>query len=258
MTYDICSCLILLLLQIQLLTSQNRYCKEAVKSVKIVESCPSSKTEWDRAADIKNCGKKAPEQKCASVEKFKYHCVINGRRNKLMEVCAPTRIIFGHCVEFNVRGGVIQDQRSAPCNQTFLKCASIYSSSDAYKYPDCYKLVTISEVRSSTKEEPTSTIRTTTNKQLSLIPVVIAVAVLLLVLISIVAAVFIQFRKRRQCVRKTIDESKGAILDKDDSKRDQTSEVQKIKNEEELNAKLHSCGVYQWVTFPLTFVQTNT
>lgn len=86
----------------QLLTSQNIYCKEAVKSVKIVESCPSSKTEWDRAADIKNCGKIAPEQKCASFEKFKYHCVINGRRNKLMEVCAPTRIIFGIFYFYNV------------------------------------------------------------------------------------------------------------------------------------------------------------
>lgn len=42
-------------------------------------------------------------------------------------------MIIGYCVEFNVRGGVIQDQRSAPCNQTFPKCDDIYSSSDAYK-----------------------------------------------------------------------------------------------------------------------------
>lgn len=42
-------------------------------------------------------------------------------------------LFLGHCVEFNVRGGAIQDQRSAPCNQTFPKCATIYKSSDAYK-----------------------------------------------------------------------------------------------------------------------------
>lgn len=40
---------------------------------------------------------------------------------------------LGHCVEFNVGGGVIQDQRSAKCNDTFPKCESIYNSVDAYK-----------------------------------------------------------------------------------------------------------------------------
>lgn len=42
-------------------------------------------------------------------------------------------LLLGHCVEFNVHGGVIQDQRSARCNQTFPKCENIYQSSDAYK-----------------------------------------------------------------------------------------------------------------------------
>lgn len=42
-------------------------------------------------------------------------------------------VFVGHCVEFNVRGGVIQDQITAPCNKTFPMCSSIYSSSDAYK-----------------------------------------------------------------------------------------------------------------------------
>lgn len=40
---------------------------------------------------------------------------------------------LGHCVEFNVGGGVIQDQRSAKCDDTFPKCESIYNSVDAYK-----------------------------------------------------------------------------------------------------------------------------
>lgn len=62
-----------------------------------------------------------------------------------MEVCAPPRIIFKHCVEFNVRGGVIQDHLSAPCSATFPKCDEYYFSSDAYKYPDCYTLVSKSK-----------------------------------------------------------------------------------------------------------------
>lgn len=71
------------------------YCKDAVDSVEIVTSCPTSKREWDIAARKKNCERIASRQKCDSVEKFKYHCVINGFRNEMVEVCAPSRIIFG-------------------------------------------------------------------------------------------------------------------------------------------------------------------
>lgn len=42
-------------------------------------------------------------------------------------------LFLGHCVEFNFRGGVIQDQISAPCNKKFPKCDIIYNSTDAYK-----------------------------------------------------------------------------------------------------------------------------
>lgn len=79
----------------QLLKSQNMYCQEAVDSVKIVTSCPTSKTEWDAAAKRKNCNIIAQHQNCVSGQNFKYHCVINGLRNNLIEVCAPARIIFG-------------------------------------------------------------------------------------------------------------------------------------------------------------------
>lgn len=41
--------------------------------------------------------------------------------------------ISGHCVEFNVPGGVIQDQRSASCKEPFPRCANIYNSWEAYK-----------------------------------------------------------------------------------------------------------------------------
>lgn len=74
---------------------RGRYCQEAVNSVQIVESCPTSKTEWDAAARKKNCSRIALQQDCSPVEQFQYHCVINGYRNETLEVCAPTRIIFG-------------------------------------------------------------------------------------------------------------------------------------------------------------------
>lgn len=137
-------------LQIQLVKSEIRYCPEAVASAEIVSSCPDSKEAWDIAALRKNCSGMAAQQKCTTVEKFKYHCVINGFRNKFVEVCAPKRIIFGHCVEFNAGGGVIQDQMSAPCNNSFPTCDDIYHSTEAYKYPDCYTLVSGGDFKSST------------------------------------------------------------------------------------------------------------
>lgn len=182
--------LALVLLQNQMCVLGNRYCKDAVDSVEIVTTCPTSKTEWEIAAYKKNCESIASRQKCDSVERFKYHCVINGFGNKLVEVCAPSRIIFGHCSEFNVHGGVIQDQRSTPCNDMFPKCDSIYNSSDAYKYPDCYKLVTNGEVSSTTlKYTTTSSIftRITSDKPGSVYTwIIIAAVPLVLILISII------------------------------------------------------------------------
>lgn len=75
--------------------SESRYCPEAVASVKTVASCPTSISEWNFAARKKNCSELAQRQHCSTVEKFVYHCVINGYRNETLEVCAPLRIIFG-------------------------------------------------------------------------------------------------------------------------------------------------------------------
>lgn len=80
--------------------SENRYCQQAVDSVKIVPSCPTSKKEWDKAAQEKNCIRIAFMQSCSSVEQFEYHCVMNGYRNETLEVCAPSRIIFGKVLIF--------------------------------------------------------------------------------------------------------------------------------------------------------------
>lgn len=98
MTVYICAKLTILF---KLCTSQNRYCQVAVDSVTIVESCPTTKTEWDAAARIKNCSRIASSQKCSSVDQFVYHCVINGYRNVTLDVCAPSRIIFGNYFIYN-------------------------------------------------------------------------------------------------------------------------------------------------------------
>uniref|UniRef100_A0A8W8JGP8 Chitin-binding type-2 domain-containing protein n=1 Tax=Magallana gigas TaxID=29159 RepID=A0A8W8JGP8_MAGGI len=124
--------LIIVVLIFHVQQSKSIYCQGIVDSVKIVTSCPESKAEWDYAARRKDCSIIASKQDCSSGLQFEYHCVINEYRSKLLEVCAPRRLIFGYCVEFNVAGGVIQRHWSAPCNETFPKCDTFYFSTKAY------------------------------------------------------------------------------------------------------------------------------
>lgn len=202
MNYSFLLFLVLFILQVELCTSLNRYCQEAIASVTVVDSCPTSKTAWDVAARKKNCGRMASKQNCTTVEKYQYHCVVNGLRSELLEVCAPTRIIFGHCVEFNVRGGVIQDHLSAPCNATFPKCANFYLSSDVYKYSDCYKLV-LKNKGSLTLEEKTvtttskSTLITSSDKEKSFrsVWIFVIISVLIIAVVAVVLFLIKYFRK---------------------------------------------------------------
>lgn len=185
----------LVLFQIQLIKSEIKYCHEAVASVKIVSSCPDSKEAWDIAAHKKNCSRMAAGQTCTTADKFQYHCVINGFRNKFVEVCAPTRIIFGHCVEFNTGGGVIQDQMSAPCNSSFPKCDDIYHSTDAYKYPDCYALVSGGDFKSSTTTSSTFGDSDTEQEQNGTISGIIS-AVLVVTILVIIGVLVFKFKRR--------------------------------------------------------------
>lgn len=130
--------------------NENIHCKEAVESVETVSSCPTSKEQWDKASIRKKCWEKAFKQACSAPEKFVYHCVINGYGNATLEVCAPKRLILGHCTEFNEVGGVIQDQLLSKCNGVFPKCDDYYFSSEAYKYEDCYKVIEANKLITST------------------------------------------------------------------------------------------------------------
>lgn len=186
-----------MLLQIQIYKSEARYCPQAIGSIKYVVSCPTSKKEWDTAATKKNCSRLASHQTCSSVEQFKYHCVINGFRNETLEVCAPSRIIFGHCVEFNLHGGVIQDQMSTPCNNIFPKCDAIFGSTDAYKYPDCFDLVEKYSTTVYTTERKVLTTTPTTDKSRALIAVIASTGIMTILFISFFIAVVLCKRKRQ-------------------------------------------------------------
>lgn len=175
------------MIQISLLRGANEDCMDAVNNAEVVESCPTSKVEWAIAARRKNCSKLAAEEErkdCIMNEKQpEYHCLINALRNKLLEVCAVGKIIFGYCAEFNEAGKVIQNHYSAPCEDVSPKCDKFYRSSDAYKYTGCYELVNKSNVLTDVESgDP----EFGNNKRETIITTYIIVIVLCLVAVSTV------------------------------------------------------------------------
>lgn len=65
-------------------------CSKSAETVRPVQKCPASQTEWDKAARRKNCSKIQKDDNCKKVE---YHCLVNEFRNKTIEVCTKKRII---------------------------------------------------------------------------------------------------------------------------------------------------------------------
>lgn len=128
-------------------TNNEASCPESKSSAVSVESCPRTVDEWREARNKKNC--KQIAHSCAS---FEYHCVINAWKNGTVEVCAPNQLIIGNvCAEFNFGGNRIQRNDNTRCQ----KCPQVYNSSDAFRYPECYKYVKSTEQLSksqSTKE----------------------------------------------------------------------------------------------------------
>lgn len=77
--------------------SENGHCQEKVVDVRTVERCPGNKTEWDTAAQRKNCETVVKEfrKNCSDQEEFQYHCLINSFRNGTMDMCTPKKFIYG-------------------------------------------------------------------------------------------------------------------------------------------------------------------
>lgn len=185
--------LLLILFPVQLCRGANEHCPEAVRSIQLVKKCPSSKEEWDDAANNKNCGKSAGRQNCTIADDFLYHCVINAYINETLEVCAPKRIILGSCTEFNVAGGIIQAHEKVACKA----CPSYYHSTEAYKYPECYQLVYNARGNHTTKRPTESTPDNSNNSEAIIIGTVVSIAIILLI-------AFLLMRKLRKQNRREI------------------------------------------------------
>ncbi|XP_062619702.1 uncharacterized protein LOC134281242 [Saccostrea cucullata] len=89
----------------------------------------------------KNCQQYVEEAKlknCRDYGKIQYHCVINSFGNQSLEVCAPEKIIFGFCTEFNQEIGKILANYYLDCTTFMPPCEKKYYSSNAYLYKGCY------------------------------------------------------------------------------------------------------------------------
>lgn len=193
---------------IQLPRGADEDCMDAVINMEVVESCPTSKKEWDIAARRKNCSKLAAEaerKNCIMNEKQpEYHCLINALRNKLLEVCAAGKIIFGYCAEFNEAGKVIQNHYAAPCEDVSPKCVVLYNSWDAYKYTGCYELV---NKRQGSIDDESEDPDSGNNKMSIIIPTCITVIVPCLVAVTVLL-----LRRKKEKWKRKKDAEEGHDL----------------------------------------------
>lgn len=124
---------LLLFVSCGLASKKEESCPLARDTAEIVSSCPRTNEEWEKAAARKNC-----ENLTQPCPNYIYHCVINAWMNATVEVCAPRKVIVGNvCAEFNFGGDTIQRNSKAHCK----KCPNVYTSSIAFRYPECYEYV---------------------------------------------------------------------------------------------------------------------
>lgn len=70
-----------------------QHCEESRNTSTFVPRCPRNEQEWKSREQNVRC--QTIKQICVSPEKFLYHCVLNAEGTKLLEVCAPSRYIYG-------------------------------------------------------------------------------------------------------------------------------------------------------------------
>nr|XP_034332256.1 uncharacterized protein LOC105324382 isoform X3 [Crassostrea gigas] len=104
--------MILIILKVEISKANDESCPISRKTVQIVDECPDSLEKWIKAAMRKNCASFANQ-------------------------CSKPRF----CTEYSFSGNMIQQNIRTRC-PIFQnnRCPMYYRSTDAYKYPGCYKL----------------------------------------------------------------------------------------------------------------------
>lgn len=124
-------------------------CPQSIPTLTFVEACPRDNTEWIHAKDRKQCH--LTIQNCSDAAKFQYHCLPNRQLDKLIEVCAPTKLIIGrYCPFYDMEKHTIEQNYNQPCNDHVMQCKEIYTSSAVHQYQECFTEISGEK---STKQE---------------------------------------------------------------------------------------------------------
>nr|XP_034331132.1 uncharacterized protein LOC109618444 [Crassostrea gigas] len=104
-----------------------------------VNRCPRNQQEWKIREKELNC--QSLHQSNDSKTELLYHCVLNAEGTELIEVCAPSKKIYGSkCTEFNDGGSIIHESYIS-CEKFQVPCPTPYNSTKAYEYQECYDIV---------------------------------------------------------------------------------------------------------------------
>lgn len=183
----------------------DRHCLVALDTMRIVKKCPLNLNEIKEASKRKKCNILAKTQNCTEPDKFKYHCVVNGKRTAFVEVCAPERRMNGFCAEFNILGARIQDQYRTECKPS---CPDHYQSTEAYKYGECYNL-TFDEISTAPNtfpntpelNEDTQELQEDTQESKKLLITILSLVILIILLFPVVIGVILKRTKEKRICR---------------------------------------------------------
>lgn len=108
-------------------------------SLRYVNSCPLTKSDWDKKAKQKNCSSSSANICLDSPTKLLvYHCVPNEDGVGYAEICSQVFYSLSFCVEFSSKEMRLVTNFSRSCSQMSPPCPQYYISTDIYKYKECF------------------------------------------------------------------------------------------------------------------------
>lgn len=110
-----------------------------MKSLRYVNSCPLTKTDWALKAKQKNCSSSSANICLGSPTKLPvYHCVPNEDGVGYAEICSQVFHSLSFCVEFRLKEMRLVNNFLRNCSQMSPPCPQQYISTDIYKYKECF------------------------------------------------------------------------------------------------------------------------
>ncbi|XP_056014868.1 uncharacterized protein LOC125677558 [Ostrea edulis] len=192
----------------------NSHCPHPTSTMEHVNNCPDSKYTWDLAAERKGCHRIFDNCLGLPKQDLKYHCLINPFLNETVEVCAPSRRMFGgFCPEYSTRAEGVQENFDIDCKKFQSSCPITFMSTEAYKYQECYTMINRRTTQSATEKplkshsertSSTSSSDTKTNAEHAtyVMSIVLGTIALVVVVLIFMLTLWYCSRKRKQLCKR--------------------------------------------------------